>query len=178
MKAIPTHYKGIHFRSRLEAKYQAFFDVLGFQTTYEPELGRGYLPDFLIHGFAPIMVEVKPVATQEEYEDVLLKVATGLENRWHNDILIVGLDPIAGGLDGCCKVHPAVGLMGRGREFRTASWYRCRACTALAIDHADGIFEPRPCGHDGGVDAGGPAVEAVAAAWIAAGNAVRWQPRR
>jgi hypothetical protein len=50
IKAIPTRYKGYHFRSRLEARWAVFFDVLDIKWEYEPEgfdlpSGR-YLPDF------------------------------------------------------------------------------------------------------------------------------------
>ena len=38
---IPTLYNGIQFRSRLEAKWAAFFDLLGWEYEYEPSrLGR------------------------------------------------------------------------------------------------------------------------------------------
>lgn len=34
--AIPTKYNGINFRSRLEAKWAAFFDLLEWNWEYEP----------------------------------------------------------------------------------------------------------------------------------------------
>ena len=51
IKAIETIYKGYRFRSRLEARWAVFFDVLGVQWEYEKEgydLGKfgWYLPDF------------------------------------------------------------------------------------------------------------------------------------
>lgn len=53
IKPIQTHYKGYHFRSRLEARWAVFFDALGLKWEYEPEgfdLGEGdfYLPDFKV----------------------------------------------------------------------------------------------------------------------------------
>lgn len=64
IKAKPTAYKSQHFRSRLEARWAAFFDIIGWQWTYEPySLNQAYIPDFLIHGNAPFLVEVKPAAT-------------------------------------------------------------------------------------------------------------------
>lgn len=55
IKPIQTHYKGYHFRSRLEARWAVFFDALGLKWEYEPEgfvlpSGRQYLPDFRISG--------------------------------------------------------------------------------------------------------------------------------
>jgi len=51
IKPIETSYKGYRFRSRLEARYAVFFDVLGIKWEYEKEgfdLGEAgyYLPDF------------------------------------------------------------------------------------------------------------------------------------
>lgn len=43
--AIPTQYKGVQFRSKLEAKWAVFFDTLGIEWEYEPqgyEIGTGY----------------------------------------------------------------------------------------------------------------------------------------
>jgi hypothetical protein len=69
MRVIPTTYKGITFRSRLEANWAAYFDILGLTWSYESEsyvlrAGVGYLPDF--HLFQPyhyedqLFVECKP----------------------------------------------------------------------------------------------------------------------
>lgn len=61
--SIPTEYAGTLFRSRLEARWAAFFDVMGWQWTYEPFDLPGWSPDFLLHGTEgrSILVEVKPI---------------------------------------------------------------------------------------------------------------------
>lgn len=50
--AKPTLYRGIRFRSRLEARWAVFFDAIGREWVYEPafpELASlGYQPDFLL----------------------------------------------------------------------------------------------------------------------------------
>jgi hypothetical protein len=51
VKAIETRYAGCRFRSRLEARWAVFFDVLKVKWEYEPEgfaLDKSgwYLPDF------------------------------------------------------------------------------------------------------------------------------------
>ncbi len=50
VKALPTTYAGVEFRSRIEARWALFFDKLGVAWTYEREgyeLPSGnYLPDF------------------------------------------------------------------------------------------------------------------------------------
>lgn len=59
--AIPTLYKGIRFRSRLEARWAALFDLAGWRWDYEPFDLAGWIPDFIIHAHRPILVEVKPI---------------------------------------------------------------------------------------------------------------------
>ncbi|MBD2626610.1 hypothetical protein [Trichormus variabilis] len=61
IKAIPTEYNDVQFRSRLEAKWAAFFDILKWEWEYEPCDFDGWIPDFLLKFDSPIFVEVKPV---------------------------------------------------------------------------------------------------------------------
>lgn len=52
IKALPTVYNGITFRSRLEARWAVFMDYLHITYFYEPEAfdldGLHYLPDFYL----------------------------------------------------------------------------------------------------------------------------------
>lgn len=52
IKAIETKYNGFNFRSRLEARWAIFFDMIGLKYEYEVEgyemNGVRYLPDFYI----------------------------------------------------------------------------------------------------------------------------------
>ncbi len=71
IKAIPTKYRGIPFRSRLEARWAVFFDAIGFKYHYELEgfdLGHvWYLPDFFLQE-RDTWVEIKPkLPTKEEW---------------------------------------------------------------------------------------------------------------
>ena len=60
--ARPTLYNGTRFRSRLEARWAAFFDQAGWRWEYEPLDLRGWVPDFLLIGrMRTIPVEVKPI---------------------------------------------------------------------------------------------------------------------
>ena len=62
IKAHPTTYAGTKFRSRLEARWAAFFDLLGWQWQYEPVDLNGWTPDFAIRcKDGPVYVEVKPI---------------------------------------------------------------------------------------------------------------------
>lgn len=47
--AIPTVYRGIQMRSRLEAKWACCFDQLGWTWEYEPFDLKGWIPDFILH---------------------------------------------------------------------------------------------------------------------------------
>ncbi len=53
IKAIPAAFKGVQYRSRLEARWAVFFDALGISFQYEAEGfdfdGVRYLPDFFLH---------------------------------------------------------------------------------------------------------------------------------
>jgi hypothetical protein len=55
LKVIETRYASVLFRSRLEARWAAFFDKLGEKWEYEPEGfdldGQWYLPDFWLPTF-------------------------------------------------------------------------------------------------------------------------------
>jgi len=57
--AIPTHYAGLQFRSRLEARWACFFDQLGIRWDYEPIDLPGMIPDFVLPDLG-FMLEVKP----------------------------------------------------------------------------------------------------------------------
>lgn len=80
IKAIPTYYKGVNFRSRLEARWAVIFDRLGIDWRYETEgydieidegLSIRYLPDFVLCGGSvrcpdPLFVEVKGNMTMDD----------------------------------------------------------------------------------------------------------------
>lgn len=65
IKAIETRYKNYHFRSRTEARWAVFFDVLQMNWQYEAEgyqLPSGlYLPDFYLPR-NEIFIEIKGLA--------------------------------------------------------------------------------------------------------------------
>jgi hypothetical protein len=48
IKAHPTMYSGVQFRSRLEATWAAFFDLANWQWKYEPIDLEGWVPDFWV----------------------------------------------------------------------------------------------------------------------------------
>src|SRR4051812_47794776 len=59
--AKPTRYRHKVYRSRLEARWAALFDIVGWPHEYEPAFEPGWwLPDFRLCG--RVLVEVKPSA--------------------------------------------------------------------------------------------------------------------
>ena len=73
MRAKQIIVEGIHFRSKLEARWYLFFKKLGWNIIYEPEIEglTGWLPDFLIIGKGfKILVDVKPIDSIDDWEDI------------------------------------------------------------------------------------------------------------
>ena len=57
LKAIPTEYKGIRFRSKSEAIFARAMDLAGIEAwEYEPATFDGYTPDFLVSAKVPAMI--------------------------------------------------------------------------------------------------------------------------
>jgi hypothetical protein len=76
MRAKQIIVEGIHFRSKLEARWYLFFKKLGWNVVYEPEIEglTGWLPDFLIIGKGfKILVDVKPIDSIDDWEDMYHK---------------------------------------------------------------------------------------------------------
>lgn len=75
----PTEYRGTVFRSRLEATWAAFFDLLKWKWDYEPVDLNGWVPDFIIRGsYRELLVEVKPTPGHlDEAMAKIIKAAPG-----------------------------------------------------------------------------------------------------
>lgn len=86
-KAIPTVYRGCTFRSRLEARWAAFFDEVGWPWQYEPLDLNGYIPDFVLDFYEPMLVEVKPALKVSELMQYTPKI---MQSGWKQEALIVG----------------------------------------------------------------------------------------
>jgi hypothetical protein len=88
--AFPTLYGGRLYRSRLEAKWAAFFDLCGWEAEYEPfDLGD-WSPDFLIRGSdSEILVEVKPI-TAIDVPTIWKMHKAAEQSGFKGDLLLVG----------------------------------------------------------------------------------------
>ena len=92
IRAIPTRYAGATFRSRLEARWAAYFDLCAIRWVYEPIDLHGWAPDFLLSlpGCA-VYVEVKPVdLVADGYE----RFAKAVAHSDKHTVLLCGLSPL------------------------------------------------------------------------------------
>jgi len=95
----PTWYNNYYFRSKLEAKWAVFFDLMKIKWEYEPEPftcddGSQYTPDFhlpdvYLRDEKGIYVEIKPDGFNDRY--FIGRITSSLKNQ--NLILLVG-DPM------------------------------------------------------------------------------------
>lgn len=105
------------FRSRLEARWAAFFDLLRWPWSYEPFYCDGWLPDFVINGVKPVLVEVKPITWFAPEVGARMREATGADRKTDDfphgtppshDLLLVGIQPGAirfAGKSGTFETH-------------------------------------------------------------------------
>lgn len=95
VKAHPTMYNGVQYRSRLEARWAAFFDLIGWQHEYEPIDLPGWSPDFRVvfpcgHSECPshhsLLVEVKPFFSVDQFKGhPCMDYPYGFRNGGHFD---------------------------------------------------------------------------------------------
>lgn len=103
IKPIETWYRGVRFRSRLEARWAVFLDHLGIRWEYEPQGyvvdGRPYLPDFRLSQWST-WVEVKGSVAALDHQ-LMLAAAAHLPpaERKRPTLLLLGPVPEPGGLN-------------------------------------------------------------------------------
>jgi hypothetical protein len=90
MKGIPTDHKYRRYRSRLEARWAYFFDLISWKYEYEPYDLKGWIPDFCIYGTKEILVEVKPNSRLEEYDTKKIIQAMAGTEKEGKEILLLG----------------------------------------------------------------------------------------
>lgn len=177
---VPTSYRGVMFRSRLEARWACFFDLVKWRWAYEPFDLNGYIPDFLLHfPRAPMLVEVKPLLTAEYLEPAKRKID---KSEWNDEVLILGSSFVHEDYD-----MPSIGIIGeiwpeelkpdRERCWGWSQECRCLKCKCLSTHSRDGSFRCRCNGCYDGDGFLGSSVGMVADAWLEAGNTVQWRPR-
>lgn len=175
---IPTTYKGTRFRSRLEARWAAFFDLLSWPWVYEPFDADGWIPDFLIEGPAPVLVEVGPCIDRTDYE---AKAADGASRYLDLPTLILGVSPTPSfatrGFGGA-----GAGLLTNDGDWddtlADAAWATCRHCSQFGVFHTVGSYRLRACGDaDGDNHLGYLGAPELQYLFRRAGTDVQWRRR-
>lgn len=173
--AIPTVYSGVRFRSRLEARWAAFFDVVGWAWNYEPIDLHGWIPDFSIMTTGDkLLVEVKPAA---DFDDASAQEAKrDIERCLYRQpyrALIVGLEPLT--VDGLTYIGWT--YEPHGEHF---AWDRAAVGTIagdqLCACHSSGSHRCLICGTDEGWTASMEPDE-LRACWAKACNMTQWRPK-
>lgn len=170
---IPTLYRGVRFRSRLEARWARFFDALGWGWAYEPFDLAGYIPDFVLaFDDGEILVEVKPELVLDDLGEHRGRIVA---SGWGGEALIVGAD-----LFEPAHVHPVLGQLAErvegpgGDEWQwdTARLFRCSNCGQASLLAESGSWHCRVCGADCGHIG---TLTKAREAWSEAGNRVQWR---
>lgn len=137
--AKPTLYRGVRFRSRLEARWAVFLTSLRVPWTYEPEIDgiSGYVPDFDI---GLCLMEVKPDSW------------TTVDPRWKELAVATNRDLyVVRGAPGKWEGGRLTGGIRRGLLFRGGTgdcsndvvWTECATCGATALAS---VGDVPPCG--------------------------------
>lgn len=197
---IETKYGGTTFRSRLEARWAHLLDELDLQWEYEPFDAKGYIPDFVIVGKRPLLLEVKPHANTTQMQQEVNRLNVALDGVWAGDVMIVGLTPFpsdTGDRDGwSTDAYPTAGLMGEhcptwhgGDDWAEhceapfvwadAYWTMCDGCGRAGWSHSEMSFAVRPCGYYVGNANGAPVNRAqINQAFTRGRDLTRWRPDR
>lgn len=169
-RGIPTRYKGITFRSRLEARWAVLFDSFGWPWEYEPLDLDGYVPDFVLKFDAGhIAVEVKPeTALVDLYSYAQRMVLAG----WRKELLVLGAAVFEGDIIGVIGEPIGGGEVALG----PARAFRCLDCGALSVLSDDHSYRCRVAGcYGGNAHVGHLERGELAEAWAKAGNRVQWR---
>lgn len=172
IKAIPTTYNGVRFRSRLEAKWAAFMDTVGWRWDYEPIDLNGYIPDFILTR-RDIIAEVKPFQTSNE---INLAQGKAFMSGWNRDLLIFGSQPFWQLTITKTAIVHSIPIWGGGAQGRRALFCWCDSC-----DKGMGLCSTgdrcRVCGEFGTRPMDEDRVPIIQHAWKMAYNAVQWKGR-
>ena len=185
--AIPTRYKGVQYRSRLEARWAAWFDLIGWHVEYEPVDFNGWIPDFAILEAELVYVEIKP--THLFPAEAAIKIDRA---DCYEDVLILGntLDIIP--IDSASRDINLFGWLGEwidtSETLDTRSWGEAaigvwESQNRPGFCHSSQSYRDRITGgYDGGCWGDDCASNDIAAQvireyWRHAGNLVQWFPQ-
>jgi hypothetical protein len=135
IQAIETHYKGYHFRSRIEARWAVFYDCIGIEWEYEKEgytlpSGRKYLPDFYIPHL-DCWIEIKgttPAVGEDEKAFALADITKKNCYIFYGQIPMPGLFGMEPNYDSATAAFPGYG--GDNQYW----WCVCPVCGRFGIE--------------------------------------------
>jgi hypothetical protein len=180
--AIPTTFAGRQYRSRLEARWAAFFHYLGWDAEYEPVDFDGWIPDFALYGARVVYVEVKPIVVCDDA--VTAKIdASGCAD----EVLLVGQRPW------CEHDTWYLGWLreqgeacdDEGNEMESVAWWwdyavlgQWEGASTVGFCHQEGSFHDRISGGYDGGSHGGICLNngQITGPWARAVNASQWRP--
>lgn len=180
-EGIPTEFAGARFRSRLEAKWAAFFTAMGWDWEYEPLDLDGYIPDFVLRFKRPMLVEVKPIFGSSD--PIAREARAKIQNSgWHGQALLVGAGVARDEYGMAC-----IGQVSNEDEdeagniyfmFGHASLHRCLKCGEFSIHDPVLSYRCRvnDC-HDGDSYLGGFDADEAIRTWRQVSSTVQWKPR-
>ena len=139
IQPIETYYRGVFYRSRLEARWAVFFDEINIKHNYEQrgiKIGKySYLPDFrLPDAFAELYIEIKPrdipqkeqarldaivneFAIREKPDKPVFWVIRGYPQQGEYDLLTGSGFGVFACCDKCGKVYAKTVIMKAQYEF-------------------------------------------------------------
>ena len=171
--AIPTLYNGVQFRSRLEARWAAFFDLMQWPWEYEPFDLSGYIPDFYLDFEIPFIIEVKPF---EKVKDNF--------GQWSDELFEVKHKIDSSGVFGAYAILGSVlRQMHGGKETGIIGVYSTKDSSSFAeqilcvCDRGCGFSLGITCKNDYSHLVHSVPITALAADWKMAGNMVQWRAR-
>ena len=177
-QGIPTRHNGILYRSRLEARWGAFFSALGWPFEYKPFDLEGWIPDFLLTGARPCLVEVKPAATFDAAAGAKIVRA-----RPEHDVLLLGVGPEIRRpyqyRAGAVAIVARLGWLWAERDsfgLPLARWHECFAGRGILFGRCDfSSMEMGWTGYMAGEQIDATEIGGIRDAWHAAGNATQWR---
>ena len=136
IKAIPTLYNNVQYRSRLEARWAAFFDIIKWKFTYEPFDLPKWSPDFKLTTEAgtTFLVEVKP----KEFTDISLRIKLGEASNYSDGILLINESPFTNPYPNCIGL---TSLLGKTKNYKDeADFEFCASVIANLYGSGTDIF--------------------------------------
>lgn len=200
MNGIPTVLDAREYRSRLEARWAAFFGLLGWNFEYEPFDCNGWIPDFMLLGkrfwsseegrdmpanlpTTQILVEIKPYVNLKDFDTKKIMGSMRGTPYWGKEILLLG-STIFEEYEN--SIGPALGWLGdffpeeeteEGKGGYDFEWATFVLHDSLGFCHSLNSYHDRISGEYCGGHIPTPRWEDVRRLWNQAGNIVKWYPR-